>query len=44
MFEHVEFSLAMTIFAIAGIALMADERIGPTCVALLEWIRKKGKR
>jgi hypothetical protein len=44
MFEHAEFSLAMTIFAIAGIALMADEKIESICVMVMEWMRKRGRR
>lgn len=34
----------MTVFAIAGIALMADEKIEATCLSLVKWVKARGRR
>ena len=44
MFEQNEFALVMTLLALAGIALMADEKIETTCVQMVKWIRTRGRR
>ncbi len=44
MFEQTEAALVMTLLAVAGIALMADENIGTTCRQMVKWIRTRGKR
>lgn len=43
MFEQAEFTFMMTLFALAGIALMADDKIEATCVQVLRWIRKRSR-
>ncbi|MFO0730526.1 MAG: hypothetical protein U0361_24590 [Nitrospiraceae bacterium] len=43
MFEHTEFGFAMTVLAIAGIALMADEKIETTCINVVKWVKKRGR-
>ncbi len=44
MFEQTEFTLVMTLLALAGVALMADEKIETTCVQWMKRIRTRGKR
>lgn len=44
MFEQTEFAVVMTLLALAGIALMADEKIETTCVQVVKWIRTRGRR
>lgn len=43
MFEQTESALVMTLLALGGIALMADEKLGSTCVQLVKWLRTRGK-
>ena len=38
------FKLLMTLLALAGVALMADEKIETTCVQVVRWIRTRGRR
>lgn len=44
MFEQTEFALVMTLLALGGVALMADEKIETTCVQMVKWIRTRDKR
>lgn len=44
MFEQTESALVMTLLALGGIALMADERIGTTCMQMVKWIRSRSRR
>ena len=44
MFEQTEFAVVMTLLALAGVALMADEKIETSCVQMLKWIRTRGRR
>jgi hypothetical protein len=44
MFEQTDFALVMTLLALAGIALMADEKIETTCIQMVKWIKRKGSR
>lgn len=44
MFEQTEFALVMTLLALVGIALMADEKIETTCMQMVKWIRTRGRR
>ncbi|GMV50963.1 MAG: hypothetical protein NBKEAIPA_01826 [Nitrospirae bacterium] len=41
MFEQSEFALVMTLLAVGGIALMADDQIGTTCMQVVRWVRRK---
>ena len=44
MFEQTEFAVVMTLLALGGVALMADEKIETTCVEMVKWIRTRGRR
>lgn len=44
MFEQTEFTVVMTLLALGGVALMADEKIETTCVQLAKWIRTRSRR
>jgi len=44
MFEQTDFALVMTLLALAGIALMADEKIETTCIRMVKWIKSKSSR
>ena len=44
MFEQTEAALVMTLLALGGIALMADESIETTCMQMVKWIRTRGRR
>lgn len=44
MFEQTEFAVVMTLLALGGVALMADEKIETTCVQMVKWIRTRGRR
>ena len=44
MFEQTESALVMTLLALGGIALMADDKIETTCVQMVKWIRTRGRR
>ena len=43
MFEQTEAALVMTLLALGGIALMADEKLGSTCLQMVKWIRTRGR-
>ena len=43
MFEQTESALVMTLLALGGIALMADEKLGSTCLHMVKWIRTRGR-
>ena len=43
MFEQTEAALVMTLLALGGIALMADEKLGSACVQMVKWLRTRGK-
>ena len=43
MFEQTDAALVMTLLALIGIALMADENIETTCVQVARWIRARGR-
>ncbi len=43
MFEQTEAALVMTLLALGGIALMADEQLGSTCLQMVKWMRRRGK-
>jgi hypothetical protein len=44
MFEQTEFGVVMTLLALGGVALMADEKIEMTCVQVVKWIRTRSRR
>lgn len=44
MFEQTESALVMTLLALGGIALMADDKLGTTCLQMVKWIRTRGRR
>ena len=44
MFEQTEAALVMTLLALGGIALMADESIETTCMQMVKWLRTRGRR
>ena len=44
MFEQTEVAVVMTLLALGGVALMADEKIETTCVQVVKWIRTRGRR
>ena len=44
MFEQSDAALVMTLLALGGIALMADESIGTACMQMVKWIRTRGRR
>lgn len=44
MFEQTEFAPVMTLLALIGIALMADEKIETTCMQMVKWIKTRGRR
>ena len=44
MFEQTEAAVVMTLLALGGIALMADESIGTTCMQMVKWLRTRGRR
>jgi hypothetical protein len=44
MFEQTEFAVVMTLLALAGVALMADETIETTCIQMVKWLRARSKR
>ena len=44
MFEQTEAALVMTLLALGGIALMADEKLGTTCLQMVKWLRTRGRR
>ena len=44
MFEQTELALVMTLLALCGVALMADEKIETTCVQMVKWISTKCRR
>ena len=39
MFEQTDFAVVMTLLALGGIALMADEKIETTCMQMVKCIR-----
>jgi len=43
MFEQTDSALVMTLLALGGIALMADEKLGSTCLQMVKWIRTRGR-
>ncbi len=43
MFEQTEAALVMTLLALGGIALMADEKLGTTCLEMVKWMRRRGR-
>ena len=43
MFEQTDAALVMTLLALGGIALMADEKLGTTCLQMVKWIRTRGR-
>ena len=43
MFEQTDSALVMTLLALGGIALMADEKLGSTCLHMVKWIRTRGR-
>ncbi len=43
MFEQTDSALVMTLLALGGIALMADEKLGSNCLQMVKWIRRRGK-
>ena len=44
MFEQSDAALVMTLLALGGISLMADESIGTTCMQMVKWLRTRGRR
>lgn len=43
MFEQTDSALVMTLLALGGIALMADEKLGSSCLQMVKWIRTRGR-
>lgn len=43
MFEQTESALVMTLLALGGIALMADEKLETTCLQMVKWMRRRGR-
>ena len=44
MFEQSDAALVMTLLALGGISLMADESIGTTCMQMVKWLRTRSRR
>jgi hypothetical protein len=44
MFEQTDVAIVMTLLALGGVALMADDKIEKTCVQMVKWIKTKGRR
>ncbi|HVG03105.1 MAG TPA: hypothetical protein VM842_09445 [Nitrospira sp.] len=43
MFEQADFAVVMTLLALGGIALMADEKIETICLQMVKWIKLRDK-
>ena len=43
MFEQTDSALVMTLLALGGIALMADDKLASTCLQMVKWIRTRGR-
>ena len=44
MFEQSDAALVMTLLALGGISLMADESIGTTCMQMVKWLCTRSRR
>jgi hypothetical protein len=43
MFEQTDFAVVMALLALAGVALMADEKLETTCLRMMTWIKLRGR-
>ena len=43
MFEQTDFAVVMALLAVAGVALMADEKLETACLQMMKWFKQRGR-